>query len=313
MSEDPELGRLVEALRQTRRSLEENRPPGVDRYARLVDPNDLPLGQSDGESRSRLWWRRAMFDVTQSSPESSPAGKPLRDELEQEQLATGEVRSLGRLSQAQRKAVHRLAKLRPEPVLTGTAALAAVGTDFRGHKEVELIWRGRERLGGLVERASRLLVDRPHQCVDQGGSEREHRLRLTGPCDLNVEISLVADPRPPVVLPVRVQFGGLAVATDPLRAVCSSILDRLASRPDLEDLFRLELCLKARADLGVSLKDLRALSPATNALDLVWSLRALDQLLADPADSACATLGLGWRQALSVFVWRLQRRLIDLS
>ena len=84
-----------------------------------------------------------MLDVTQPSPERSPATKPLSDELEQKQLSSGEVRSRGRLSQAQRKAVYRLAKLRPAPVLTGTTALAALETRLRGHAEVELIWRGR--------------------------------------------------------------------------------------------------------------------------------------------------------------------------
>jgi hypothetical protein len=312
MDEDPELREIAEVLRETRRTLEANRPPGAS-YGRLFDLDDLPSRTEQISGRSRRWWREAMLDVTQPASRSLLATKALRDDLEAESPATGEVRSRGRLSQAQRKVAYRLAKLHPAPVLTGTAALAAVGTKFRGGTVVELIWRERERLGGLARQASRLLVDRPHQCIDLGGTQRERRFRFTGSYCLDIEVLLVADPRPPLVAPIHVQFGGIAMATDRLRAVCASLLERLVQRPDVEDLFRLELCLKAGADLEKSLKDLSTLSAATDALDLVWALRTLDQRRAAGTDPAWAHLGPGWRLALSVFLWRLQRRLLDLA
>ena len=198
-------------------------------------------------------------------------------------------------------------------MLTGTAALAALGTKFRGRDEVELIWRGRERLGGLVQRAAGLLVDRRRQGVDQGGSDREHRLRFTGPGHLDLEILLLADPRPPLLPPVRVQFGGLAVETDSLRAVCALILDRLVRKPEIEDLFRLELCLRAGADIEESVNDLRVLPPAVDALDLVWALRAVEQRVGRPRRLGLRPPRAGL--APRPFGLRLaaERRLLDLA
>lgn len=175
------------------------------------------------------------------------------------------------------------------------------------------MWRDRESLGDLVDRAVERLRERPYRCADIAGDSAAHRLRFTGPSSCNVAVRLLAEPRPTALPPRRVHFRSLHVTVDMPRTVLAAVLERLLDENDAELLFDLEVCLLAGADLADGIADLGVRRPGADAWDLTLALRNLSSTIADGSAAGADRLNLEWRGQVQVFISRLMRRLLDFT
>jgi hypothetical protein len=210
------------------------------------------------------------------------------------------------LSAIQRDVLVALADVRPRWTLVGGAALAGVYLGHRETRDLDLFWRGLDKLGDVAN----LVADKCHVAGFQ--SQRLQvaasfvRLRVSRGDEV-VIVDLVADPTERLDGDVDVSLdANIQILVASRREILADKLCALLGRSELRDLVDVAGLVGAGADLEQALLDAPKKDGGFSPLTLAWTLRSLDV----PALSGAAGVEPRSTQELDEFKNDLIERLI---
>jgi hypothetical protein len=187
--------------------------------------------------------------------------------------------SNGRLTPLQVRLLQVLAPLEPPWTLTGGAALAAVHTQHRETRDLDLFWREQSELGDVAVQAEGRIRAAGHEVETSRSGPAFVRLRVRNKTE-EILVDLVAEPMPPTTTPDVVLIAGVRIHVDTAHEILTEKLCALLERSEIRDL----LDIKTLVDRGVDLKEALAAAPRKDsgfsALTVAWLLRdfPLDRL-----------------------------------
>lgn len=195
-----------------------------------------------------------------------------------------------RLTPLQRRILRVLAPLHPPWTLSGGGALAGFHLAHRETRDLDLFWRQRGDLGGLLaESLGALRAD---------GLEAQALRTAPAFAELRVAdgttscvVDLVAEPFPAIEPPVEVELEGSTITVDTRRELLASKLATLLERSEIRDLADVKALLDAGGDLQEGLRDAPAKDAGFSPLTLAWVLKGYD------TGPAAKALGLSDSQA----------------
>jgi hypothetical protein len=180
----------------------------------------------------------------------------------------------GALTGLQRRLLELLSTVSPPWTLTGGAALTGFHLHHRNTRDLDLFWRGREKLGSCREdvvarlRAAGLRVDPLH------GGDAFQALRVTDGTEV-VIVDLVAEPSLSLEPATEVSVGAATIRVDSPHEILVSKLCALLGRAELRDLIDVRELLASGGDLVRALGDAPRRDGGFSPLTLAWVLRGL--------------------------------------
>jgi len=181
--------------------------------------------------------------------------------------------SSAQLDPLQRRVLEVLADVEPRWTLVGGAALAGFYLHHRTTRDLDLFWRGRHELGGMVEACEALLRAHGLQVAHLQRTPAFARLRVSEE-DRTVIVDLVADPGGFADPPRRFPVGRASIEVASLHDVLVDKLCALLGRSEVRDLVDLQGLLATDVDLDRALNDAPQRDAGFSPLTLAWVLRS---------------------------------------
>lgn len=182
--------------------------------------------------------------------------------------------STDRLTPLQRRLIVIMARIRPQGVLTGGAALAAVFSGDRATRDLDWLWRGEQALGPIPDKVRASLRREGLQVDTLQTSPSFVRLRVGDGVE-TVVLDLVADPTPGVEVPRVVRWEGVDLQVDTLHEILVNKLCALLGRAEVRDLYDVRALLARGGDLRRAVRDAPKKDGGFSPLVLAWVLREL--------------------------------------
>ncbi len=180
----------------------------------------------------------------------------------------------GGLTRLQARVLELLAGLDPPWTLTGGGALAGFHLHHRNTRDLDLFWRGLERLGASRDDVTRRLRDAGIGVESLKASEGFQQLRLKDGGEVLI-VDLVAEPVASIEPAIEVVQGRAKIRVDTPHEILVNKLCALLGRAELRDLVDVRALLEARGDLKRALRDAPRKDGGFSPLVLAWVLRRL--------------------------------------
>lgn len=181
----------------------------------------------------------------------------------------------GSLSALQVRILEYLADLDPPWTLVGGAALAGVHLKHRTTRDLDLFWRQRDKLGGLVDQVGRTLQDAGLTVHVLQDAPSFARLRAEQDDDV-VVVDLVADPPPSLFGDETAAIGSAQVRVASRREILVDKLCALLGRAEIRDLVDVQALLNQGEDLEQAVRDAPSKDGGFSPPVLAWVLNGLD-------------------------------------
>jgi hypothetical protein len=179
------------------------------------------------------------------------------------------------LSPLQIDVLRALADVRPRFTLVGGGALAGFHLGHRETRDLDLFWRGRERLDDLTAAVERRLTSAGFAVQRIQSEPAFARLRVERAGEV-VVVDLVAEPQPAFHPDGDLELGGVRLLVANPQEILADKLCALLGRAELRDLEDVVALLEAGRDLSQALKDAPGKDGGFSPLTLAWVLRGLD-------------------------------------
>jgi hypothetical protein len=180
----------------------------------------------------------------------------------------------GRLTALQVRVLELLAGVEPAWTLAGGAALAGFHLQHRATRDLDLFWRGQERLGPWREdvvsrlQAAGLGVDRIQM------TPTLLRLRVSGEREI-VLVDLIAEPSEALSSPEEVALPSGRILVDRPPEILTDKLCALLSRAEIRDLLDVRGLLATGGDLDHALRSAPQKDGGFSPLTLAWVLQGM--------------------------------------
>lgn len=207
-----------------------------------------------------------------------------------------------RLSALQRRVLAVLTGFIPPFTLTGGSALIGFYLSHRSTRDLDLVWRRRDRLERIAEDVRSLLVGEELDVVDLQATPTFHRLRVSDGREVTL-VDLVAEPMDPIQPPRQVENPAGSLLVDTPHELLVNKLAALLGRLELRDLQDVKALVEAGQDLGRALADAPRKDAGFSPLTLAWLLRSF------PTSSLGAALG--WSAEATDELGRFKEELIQ--
>lgn len=178
------------------------------------------------------------------------------------------------LTALQARVLKILAGIEPPWTLTGDAALVGFHLHHRGTRDLDLFWRGQDRLGVWRDEAVRRLVAAGLRVEPLHSSESFQRLSAADGRE-TVILDLVAEPVAAVEPALEVAHGRARIRVDTAHEILVNKLCTLLGRAEFRDLVDVSALLARGGDLARALGDAPQKDGGFSALTLAWLLRGL--------------------------------------
>ncbi|MBN2493086.1 MAG: nucleotidyl transferase AbiEii/AbiGii toxin family protein [Deltaproteobacteria bacterium] len=182
-----------------------------------------------------------------------------------------------RLTELQLAVLRALADIRPQYTLVGGAALAGFHLGHRETRDLDLFWRGRDRLGDLTALVERELAAAGFEIQRLQSAPAFSRLRVAR-SDEVVVVDLAAEPGEAVHPDAEADLGGVQILVASAQEILADKLCSLLGRAEIRDLQDVIALLAAGRDLRLALRDAPRKDGGFSPLTLAWVLRGLDVL-----------------------------------
>ncbi len=179
-----------------------------------------------------------------------------------------------RLTPLQRRLIALVGQVRPQGVLTGGGALAAVWSGDRATRDLDWFWRKEKALGEIPEQVRRVLTDDGLEAPTLQTAPTFVRLRVSDGSEV-VVLDLVADPSVAVEEPAAVSWEGRELLVDTPHEILVGKLCALLGRAEIRDLFDVRMLLARGGDLRRAVEDAPKKDGGFSPLVLAWVLRGL--------------------------------------
>lgn len=176
-----------------------------------------------------------------------------------------------RLSPLQERILRVIARVDPQPVVTGGAALAGFYTSHRTTRDVDAFWRGRDSLGDLPRLVLDGLADAELSVSVVQRTRAFLRARITADKEVCL-LDLVAEPVAAIAPPEYRMLGETQVAIDSAHEILVNKLCALLERSELRDLVDVKALVEAGGDLERALQDAPRKDGGFSMLTLAWVL-----------------------------------------
>ena len=183
--------------------------------------------------------------------------------------------TFGRLTPLQTRLLEVLSGLRPQWVLGGGAALAAVHTKHRPTRDLDLFWPRIAVLGEIADSTERCIKQ---ACLSAEWIQREPsfaRLRVSEGEEV-VVLDLVAEPREFLVAATQLMIGKAQILVENPHEILVDKLCSLLGRSEIRDLEDVRVLLEAGGELERALRDAPRKDAGFSPLTLAWVLRGMD-------------------------------------
>ena len=180
----------------------------------------------------------------------------------------------GGLSSLQARVLELLAGMEPPWTLTGGAALVGFHLHHRQTRDLDLFWRGEDRLGVWRDEVVRRLIVAGLSVEPLHSSDSFQRLSA-GDGRETVIIDLVADPVAAVEPAAELVHGRARIRVDTTHEILVNKLCTLLGRAEFRDLVDVRALLAAGGDLARALQDAPRKDGGFSPLTLAWLLRGL--------------------------------------
>jgi hypothetical protein len=181
---------------------------------------------------------------------------------------------LGKLSDAQERALVALAGMKPAWTLSGGAALVGFHTRHRETRDLDLFWQARSKLEGVVGEAVSRLQRAGFDVVVLQTAEAFARLDARHGSG-SVIVDLVADPVPLAEAPEGMRIRDQTILVDTPHQILVNKLCALLSRSELRDLVDVRALVDAGGDLSRALEDCPRQDAGFSPLTFAWAVRGL--------------------------------------
>jgi hypothetical protein len=194
--------------------------------------------------------------------------------------------------------------MEPPWTLTGGGALVGFHLHHRRTRDLDLFWRGADRLGESRHEVARRLKADGLRVESLHSSDSFQRLSATGGGE-TVILDLVAEPVAAVEPAIELGHGGTRIRVDTPHEILVNKLCTLLGRAEYRDLVDVRALLAQGGDLERALRDAPRKDGGFSTLTLAWILRGL------PVDAMATEEGVGEaeRHALERFRDELVARL----
>ncbi|MDO8679199.1 MAG: nucleotidyl transferase AbiEii/AbiGii toxin family protein [Acidobacteriota bacterium] len=177
-----------------------------------------------------------------------------------------------RLTALQERILGALADLKPPWTLTGGGALAALDTQHRDTRDLDLFWRDRRDLGDSAREAAAALQTSGLRVDVLRRSPMFAELRVESSDGVCV-VDLVAEPAPALEEPRSVSIGGVTIRADTPHEILVNKLTALLGRAEPRDLWDVKVLVERGVDLDRALADAPRKDGGFSPLTLAWVLR----------------------------------------
>jgi hypothetical protein len=179
------------------------------------------------------------------------------------------------LAPLQRRILEALAVVEPPFRLTGGGALAGFHAGRRATRDLDLFWRGRERLDELPRAVAGLLEDAGLDVAVVQQTPTFHRFVVRGGAESSV-LDPVAEPAPSLEPAVAARVGSRTIAVDSAHEILVSKLCALLSRAELRDLVDIRVLLAAGGDLARAVAEAPRKDAGFSPPTVAWLLAEID-------------------------------------
>lgn len=214
-----------------------------------------------------------------------------------------------KLTPLQRGLLQLLADVVPRWTLVGGAALAGIHLGHRTTRDLDLFWRGQERLGEVVSQVIECCKRAGLDITSIQSTPAFVRLRVSHKAEV-VMLDLVADPSPPIEEDQENDIGSCRILVASPHDILVDKLCSLLGRMEVRDLFDIAVLVEQGADLDRALADATTKDGGFSLLTLAWLLRSFDPVGLAPAsgiDQQTAKRLVGFRDDLITRLLRLAR------
>ncbi|MBN1944454.1 MAG: nucleotidyl transferase AbiEii/AbiGii toxin family protein [Bradymonadales bacterium] len=187
-----------------------------------------------------------------------------------------------RLTPLQRGLLQLLADLVPRWTLVGGAALAGIHLGHRTTRDLDLFWRGQERLGDLVSQITERLRMAGLAIAPLQSTPAFCRLRVSDEKEI-VVLDLVADPSLPIDEDQEAELGSSRILVASSHDILVDKLCSLLGRMEVRDLLDVAALVEHGANLERALADAPSKDGGFSLLTLAWLLRSFDPVVLAPA------------------------------
>jgi len=181
----------------------------------------------------------------------------------------------GGLTRLQARVLELLAGLEPPWTLTGGGALVGFHLHHRTTRDLDLFWRGQERLGESRDDVIRRLREAGIEVESVKESESFQQLRLKDGAEVLI-VDLVAEPVVSIESALEVRQGKARIRVDTPHEILVNKLCALLGRAELRDLVDVRALLAAGGDLARALSDAPRKDGGFSPVLLAWVLRRLE-------------------------------------
>jgi len=188
-----------------------------------------------------------------------------------------------RLTDLQRLILKRLSGIHPPWTLVGGAALAEFHLGRRTTRDLDLFWRGRERLGDLARKVETELENAGLGIRAIQSDPAFCRFKVEGQDEV-VVLDLVAESAAAILEAEVRDLDGSPIRVAGTREILASKLCALMNRSEPRDLADVEGLLETGGDLETAAADAAEIDTGFSPLILAWVLEKMDVArLAEPA------------------------------
>lgn len=179
----------------------------------------------------------------------------------------------GRLSALQRRVLDALSGFVPPFTLTGGSALIGFYLSHRSTRDLDLIWRRRERLERIAGDVRSRLHSAGLDVADLQASPTFHRFRVSDGREVTL-VDLVAEPMEAIQPPRRFGEPSHEILVDGPHEILVNKLVALLGRLELRDLQDVQALVDAGYDLDQALSDAPRKDGGFSPPSLAWLLES---------------------------------------
>ncbi len=206
--------------------------------------------------------------------------------------------SNGKLSALQARILSTLADTQPRFTLSGGGALALSGLIDRETRDLDLFWRGVDKLGSIAKTIATTLEASGLAVSTLQTAPAFARFSVSDGKGATL-LDLVAEQVPPVHPPQAHRLGEKEILLDSAHEILINKLCALLSRSELRDLQDLRTLVERGGELDRALADAPRKDTGFSALTLAWVLKNF------PVRSLSASLGLDAQEAARLDEFRV--------